>query len=42
MSAESNINDIFELYEKQGDWGYECMPYYASASFTPKVEIEKK
>ena len=40
VSAESTINDIFELYSKQEHYGYECMPYYASSSFTPKnIEV---
>jgi len=36
VSAESTIIDSFELYSKQEHYGYECMPYYDSANFTPK------
>ena len=37
MSAEST-NEFFPLYEDQGYLGYECMPYFVSASFTPKAK----
>ena len=40
MSAESiekeNINS-YPVFEK-GYLGYECMPYFVTASFTPKAE----
>ena len=37
MSAEST-NESFALYEDKRYLGYEFMPYFISASYTPKVE----
>jgi len=37
VSAEST-NESFALYEDNRYLGYEFMPYFVSASYTPKVE----
>tara|TARA_E500000178_G_scaffold67313_1_gene64692 strand:+ start:384 stop:515 length:132 start_codon:yes stop_codon:yes gene_type:complete len=37
VSAEST-NESFALYEDNKYLGYEFMPYFISASYTPKVE----